>query len=428
MKAAVAVLDERGRLFGRWNLIDAAAFGAVALVILLGYGAFVLFRSPVPIVVSITPAQIFAQQTGTLELAGERLRPFLQVRLDCGQRAATCESFTTPLLVASPTSAELNVTDLTPGTYDFVLLDEARELVRVPNAITVLPSARPALTQMDVQAVGAFVFLTASDASRVSTGTSLDEEFKPGSVVARPGAAPPAPVGRVLAVLPPEVSTQRLRVSEAVVVTTPVPDKLQVPAIVRFRCLVTIDRCRISGVDVLKDALVPLAVSVPQSEKFTHPVTHLVFRIDEVRPATAPLTFPTADAVVRVKFVAKPEVAGLPMAGDEDFGVPVAEGPEDARRNARSLRAAIVSVDTQPQTVVATTLVGPTTFQETMATFEATLKVPVVLTSTGWQYADRPVKVGAPFKFEGRTYAMDGWVIALRLGADARSGRGLARD
>ena len=407
------MVDARGRLFGRWNLLDAAALVAVGVVVVLGYGALLLFRTPVPVVDSITPNQVFAQQTGTLQVVGERLRPFLHVRLDCGQRVGVCGSFTTPLLVVSPTSAELKVNDLTPGTYDFVLLDEARELVRVPEAITVLPSSVPPALRMDIQAVGAFVFLTESNAPRVSTGTSLE----PDGAADQAGTAARVPVGEVLAVLPSEVSTQRLRVSPLAVVTTPVPDRLQVPAIVRLRCLVTVDRCTVSGVNVLKDALVPLALPVPENEKFTRPVTHLVFRVDELRPPTAPLTFPTAtpmldraDVLIRVKFFARLEVVRLPMVGDED-----------ARQNASSVRAAIVSVDTEPQTIVAMTQMGQTTFEESMATFEATLKVPVLLTPTGWQYADRPVKIGAPFRFEGRTYTMDGWVLDAQVRDDSRT-------
>ena len=69
----------------------------------------------------------------------------------------------------------------------------------------------------------------------------------------------------------------------------------------------------------------------------------------------------------------------------------------------RAVRAAIVSVDTPPQTTVASTQIDRTTFQETMVTFEATLQVPVIMTSTGWQYAGRSLKVGTPFRFEGRT-------------------------
>ena len=547
-------------MWGRWNIIDVAAFGTVVLMVVVGYGAFRLFRTPTPVVASIAPAQILSQETGTLHVTGEHFRPFLSVRLG---------SFTAPLLVASPTSAQVNVKDLPPGTYDLVLLDEARELLRMPSAITVVPAAPPALTQTEMQAVGAFVFLSEADAARITTDIALDEESTP-ETAATPGWSPR--VGQVLAVLPPEISTQRLRVSDAAIVTTPVPGKLQVPAIVRFRCTVVVDRCRISGLDAVTYALVRLAIVPPPEQKFTRPVTHLVFRIDELRPATAALKFepgvrpvsmemnavgdfinlsredaqrikqgsrfgpvasqsrtgmdedlpvadvltalppesgtlqvrigaaasavvtspvpntwqvpaiirlrcvvagdqcrigdasmsqgaiiglaaPTpagprltrpgsnvlfrierlgpvetqmafpsdavpSDAVVRMKFFAKPEVAGLPMAGDEDFGVPVPGGADDARR---ALRAVIVSVDTEPQTTVATTQVDRSRFQETMATFEVTLHVPVILTSTGWQYAGRPVKVGAPFRFEGRTYAMDGWVLDMQVGGETRS-------
>jgi hypothetical protein len=100
----------------------------------------------------------------------------------------------------------MKLTNLFPGTYDFVLLDEARELVRIPEAITVLPLATPALAQMDMQAVGAFVFLSGADAAGIKAGVLLNEEF--GLAGGLNGAAGRSdteePLGRVLAVKPAE--------------------------------------------------------------------------------------------------------------------------------------------------------------------------------------------------------------------------------
>lgn len=705
------MLDTHGRLFSRWNIIDAAALAAVAIVILLGYGTWLAFRTPTPIVASISPVQITADRPETLSISGEHLRPFLSVRLG---------SFTAPLLAESPARAEVKVTGLSPGSYDLALFDEARELVRVRRALTVVaplppepppqmqveiegafvsvpvqdaarvrpgstfseasagsqaavgevlatlppeidtqrlrvsdssvmtmpvpdrvrvrailrlrcvvvsercrlgnidvlkdalvPLAmsssaaktltppdthllfrvdefRPAMAplnfqsrafmaqgspqhmEVEVQGVGAFLALTAQDAARIRVGIHFDEEVQSAGAPADIRSGARAPVGEVLAVLPPEPSTQRLRVGDASAMTAPVADKRQVPAIVRLRCVVAVDRCRISGVDIARDALVPLSLPVP-SAALARVNKQYVFRIDEVRPVTAaptfessarfismemnavgdfihlsredagriktgshferpepapgrrgtdegvtvatvlaarapetgtlqvrvggspsaiissrvpntwqvpaivrlrciitsdqcrigevnvsegaivplatpvaagesfvrperialfrikragpadtPIDFPTtrtADAVLRVRFLVKPEVAGLPMAGDKDSSVPVIEDAEDTQER----RAALIEVDTEPQNVVATTQVERTAFQETMATFEARLRVPVVLTSTGWQYAGRPVKVGAPFKFEGRTYAMDGWVLAIEVGHETQS-------
>ena len=44
----MALIDERGRLFGRINLIDLAVIVFVAVLIPLGYGAYLVFRAPAP--------------------------------------------------------------------------------------------------------------------------------------------------------------------------------------------------------------------------------------------------------------------------------------------------------------------------------------------------------------------------------------------
>ena len=492
------VIDSQGRLLGRWNLIDVAVAVAVVIVVVLGYGAFLLFRTPVPIVASITPTQIFAQQEGTLLVAGEHLRPFLSARLDCGEREEACDSVVTPLLVPSPSSAEVNLTNLSAGTYDFVLLDEARELVRIPEAITVLPLTRSALAEMDIQAVGAFVFLSSADAAAITTGLSLNEELDLLDLEGRLNnvrldalnarhlrrqlTGEPdidGPMGRVLAIKPAEPGTQLLRVSEGDLelmeseglrymvrdfdtlrqrsvevandrlgntVEALVTGKLQVPAILRLRCLIVAGRCTISGIPALKGALVPLAEWMPEHEKFERSVTHFVFRVDDLRPTTTPPTFVTADvelinAVVRVRFLASSEVAALPRVGDEDARVPVVLDTMvvTARHDGRNPRAAMTAVDAERRQVVTTTeFEGPlaplrsweklgtmqpqrTSFQETMAMFEATLNVPVTQTSAGWQYAGQTVKVGSSFQFEGPTYAMGGWVIDMQLADETRT-------
>ena len=207
--------------------------------------------------------------------------------------------------------------------------------------------------------------------------------------------------------------------------TTLVPDRVQVPAIIRFHCLVAVDRCKINERDVVREALVPVAVSTSGTDSSTDSVMYAVFRIDEVRASTTPPNFlpsevvTRADAVVRVQFLARPEVLGLPMVGDEDFGAPTID---TAIGTIAPLRAVIRSIDTEPESIVSTTSMssGVNTFmiEQPLILFEATLDVPVVLTPIGWQYADRSIKVGAPFRFEGATYAMDGWMIAVEVGAE----------
>ena len=50
------MIDERGRLFGQVNLIDAVVAIVALGLIPLAYGAFLMFRMPLPKVTGATPA------------------------------------------------------------------------------------------------------------------------------------------------------------------------------------------------------------------------------------------------------------------------------------------------------------------------------------------------------------------------------------
>ena len=126
------VIDDRGRLFGKLNLIDAIVMVVAMGLIPLSYGAFMLFREQPPIITSIQPMQVTQGQPKTLLLTGEGFRPFLVARLGDFESSG--------FLVESPTPAEVRMPELLPGSYDLALFDQVRELIRMPGAITVVPS------------------------------------------------------------------------------------------------------------------------------------------------------------------------------------------------------------------------------------------------------------------------------------------------
>lgn len=147
------VVDTRGRLFGTINLIDLGVLLFVALLIPLGYGAYVLFHTPPPRITAVTPTSLpFVRGSEQhVQIAGQRLRPFLRAKIG----AATAIAF----VVQTPEAAEIRFSDMMPGTYDVVLLDESQEVARLPNALTIL--APP------VQALGWFTGSSASDTALV---------------------------------------------------------------------------------------------------------------------------------------------------------------------------------------------------------------------------------------------------------------------
>lgn len=136
------VIDERGRVFGKINIIDLAVLLFVVLLLPLAYGAWVLFRTPPPRVTSVTPNPIVFKLGNEehIQVHGDHLRPFLRARLN----ASDVQAFS----VSGPESAELRFADLVPGTYDLVLFDESQEVSRLSGALTILPSP--------VQIVGEF--------------------------------------------------------------------------------------------------------------------------------------------------------------------------------------------------------------------------------------------------------------------------------
>jgi hypothetical protein len=51
----MTLVDNRGRILGRYNLIDLALVCVVLGLIPLGYGAYLLFRTPLPSLTAVEP-------------------------------------------------------------------------------------------------------------------------------------------------------------------------------------------------------------------------------------------------------------------------------------------------------------------------------------------------------------------------------------
>jgi hypothetical protein len=239
----VNVLDDHGRLAGRFNLVDAAVAIVLLVLIPIAYGAFLLFRTPTPTIVSVVPATVLEGSTQRLEVDGTNLRPFMRVSLN----ATPAKSF----LVGSTKYAFVDLPDLKPGTYDVVLYDYMREIARLPRALTVAPFATD--VQLDVTGV----FKSAADAQGVNVKVG-DKFPADGNAVAE--------VISVGATIPGEL---RLRVGNEVVRIASAGRDL--PATLRVQCHSVrgpdgTARCMVPGVDaavpVAPDAL--LSLPTPQ--------------------------------------------------------------------------------------------------------------------------------------------------------------------
>jgi hypothetical protein len=381
------MIDERGRLFGKVNLIDAIVVVVALGLIPLAYGAFVLFRQPIPKITAISPDRVPAGQATMVQFTGEDMRQFLDIRFG----KVSSEG----VFVKSSTRAEVLVPPLPEGTYDIAVFSEGRLLLEKRAALTVVAPATTGLT-VELQAVGSFIGMTDADARAVVKGA----KFGTGTV----GTA------EVLAVREPEAAVTRVRVGDAALLTVPLPGLSRVAATIRVRCALLDGGCKIGGMFVAPAASIPLPL--PDGSR------QLTFVVDEVRPGDAPPTIPpsrTAVATLQVRFLADPGVLDLMKAGDHD--VP------GSGVLAESDRAVLSQIGTDRQ--VTSGLVGTegvlrrsVQVQRPMVAVTGTVRVPVVRTITGWSYKDRVLKAGAGFNFETVAGAMMGVILDMKIGSE----------
>src|SRR5882672_922587 len=138
----MSIVDDRGRVAGRINLIDALAAVVIILMIPMAYGAYLLFRTPQPKLTRIAPATLYEGPNLRVGVFGTNLRPFMRVSFNSTQGRS--------FMIGSTTNAAVDLPDLPPGTYDVVLFDYMQEVDRLPKALTILPLAPQPMIEMEV--------------------------------------------------------------------------------------------------------------------------------------------------------------------------------------------------------------------------------------------------------------------------------------
>lgn len=366
----MAIVDERGRIAGRVNLIDAVVAVVILVLIPMAYGAYLLFRTPQPELTGIAPTSLYEGPNLRIGIGGKNLRPFMRVTFNTIQGRT--------FLIGSTTNAAVDLPDLAPGTYDVVLFDQMQEIDRLPKALTILPLAPTPTVELVV--AGAFLYVG-------ENGKGIDRGVK----------FPPSEhaVAEVVDVGAPIPADVRVRVGD-VTLGVPVPGVVKVPATLRVKCYVATNsdgslRCMFPGPQSAA------AVAPDANLTLQAPKGWINFQVTEVHTASSP-----AVASGRVTFRVTPTILSRMKVGDYDTSV---------RANALAHRARIVSLDR----------VGA----ETRAV-SATLEVPVEQTPTGWTYKQEPFKIGAPFLFETPEYQVRGEVIDVTL-PPAAPGTGGAR-
>jgi hypothetical protein len=374
----MAIVDDRGRVAGRVNLIDAIAAAFIVVLIPVAYGAYLLFRTPAARLAGIAPKIVYQGGADRIGISGRNLRPFMRVSFNTVQGRT--------FLIGSTDFAAVDLPELDPGVYDVVLFDYAQEIDRLPRALTVLAmSPQPTI---DMEAGGAFLYI--APAGSITAG----QKFPPTG----------DPVAEVISVQPPVPADLRVRAGE-VTLGVPLPGQVKIPATIRVRCYASPHSdgtvgCTVQGpravANLAPDSVLTLA----------GPNGWVNFQVSEVHVARTP---PVARA--RVSFVATPALVAKIKVGDTD---------SSAKTAARGYSARIVSIDG----ITAVAPLAPGRFARLAGderVLSATLTVPIQQEIGGWTYRQRPFKIGAPFTFETAEYIVEGEVADVTWPSAAAS-------
>ena len=347
------LVDDHGRILGRFNLLDLAAAILLLGLIPLGYGAYALFRVPLPELTSIEPASLQLDREMRVTIHGVNLRPYMRVSLADNQTRA--------FLFKDATTAEVVFSDIPPGQYDVVLYDFAQEQSRLLKALTIAP---PALPITEVLAAGYLTGVT----------ERLIPELKPG--LSFQGLA------RIIEIGTPSRDLARVAAGDRLI-DIPVEQTVKIPMLVRIPCTVETNavgtgNCRANSTNgpgvFLGPPLGPgIYLALPIFD------VRLPFLISQVRPTTPPVMID-----VQVRIAPSEDAGGLAKVGDADVGL--GENPFAA---------------------------GATVSGGMRADRELTFRVPGLPTLKGWDYSGQLLRVGGAFSFVTTRYQLAGTITML---------------
>src|SRR6266511_79477 len=106
------VIDQQGRMFQRFNVIDVGAVVVLLVLIPMGFVAYRVFRQPLPVIESIKPSTLRIDSPRRVTVEGRYFRPFFNALV-----AKTTETYSVPgrlpdkveatFLIETPTKVEL---------------------------------------------------------------------------------------------------------------------------------------------------------------------------------------------------------------------------------------------------------------------------------------------------------------------------------
>jgi hypothetical protein len=278
----MTIVDDRGRLFGRINLVDAAVLIFVIGLIPVAYGAFLLFRPAAPRIDSVTQTDLTREEvriangallSAKLKVTGTGFTPLLRATI--GGRPAM------GYLVENPNSADVLVGEIAVGSHDLVLFDGVQEVARANGAVTI----HEALGTI-VRTVGRFVALDAATAQTLKPGFASPKDARAAFDVVAIGPARPA--------------QSRLAFGDSVV-DMPIAGYVERVAVLNVRCDSPGAACAVGGVRLTERAPTTVALAGVYA-----------YEIEEILPTSDP-----QKGRLQVRFTG-PQAAVM-KAGDRDL-------------------------------------------------------------------------------------------------------------
>ena len=347
----MALVDDRGRVLGRFNAVDAFVLAIVVVMIPAAYASYLLFRAPAAKLSAVEPQQLRIAPATRVRISGTNLRPFMRVSFDNTQART--------FLIESTTSAEVDVPNLEPGTYDVVLYDYAREVDRLHKALTVLPRT-PAPT-VTVSVGGSFVGLSEVNADAIREGTKFTRNDRL--------------IAEVLAAARPRVGEVLIRTGDRTM-TVNLPGQFALQAALQLECFLesTTDgalQCVVYG------PLQPTLVASDSVLPLPFKDTTINFQVTEVHPPGQPI-------FVRLKTRAIVPVDGAVRVrvGEADSSMPAYPGAWIGR-------------------------------VEAIAGNDVTLLLPAQHLANGWRYRAQLLKLGGGIRFETPSAVLNGTIVSL---------------
>lgn len=365
----MTLVDDRGRLFGRWNVVDALVGIVLLGLIPLLYAGYLLFKPQNASLVSIEPARIQSPGDIDVTIRGNNLRPYMRVSFDLHQGRS--------FMFGDTTRAVVRAADLPPGVYDVILYDNAQERARLPKGLEVVAAPRPQ-TQLDL--IGSFTAIT----------EPLMAQIKPNLEIAG--------LGRVTQVGKPQPSMTRTVVGPLELVNVPSSGAQNVPAVIRASCAL-VSRggsatCSALDATLMRDTMltIPLAGA------------NVLFQIDQVRAASSSTMID-----VRARLSGERAVIERVRRGDRDI-----ERTNEFVSGAEVISVSGVARAGSSVTVAAQLSAGlPAVTAGELATVEVMLRVPAHQNLDGWAYHGQLLRPGRSFIFHGPDYEVSGTVLAV---------------